>query len=482
MLSKSVSTKLFYLIVAAIYAVMLFLVGRNLFIPDLWYDESGQVFISHGLNHFSDPLLPGGSLADVLRANHDYNLDPGGFSVLLYFWCKVSSNHIWLRLLPFIFYLGAIVFTCLISCKIFRDRKIGAVAGLLVFALIGGYFAFEVRAYSMELCGVAFSVWMVLTLRDRQSVRKTLLFSLILCFFITSRYTMLVIAGLLSCIVLFELYRQYRNHTYTLHQLCTRATAYALPLIITVGLIWFFQARIQNSGIEPLSYISYLQKGTFMKAFCLIGLIIIGTWKWVSGQIRTVIFIFALVNITFIILGFFEKLPWMLLDNKGAVFLYLFYIALFNTALFLLKKSPRLFPYLHGLALGGAVIILIGAARYGLANTSHWWDYLQDSIDCAVESSEGTIYIGAWDSPSVRYLYEFGAFKNRAAQDHYPEKFYFLKKGNHRMGEKKTNFRLHNVDILYSAPSGTVVLLTNRHYDSIPPCYEPVAMHIYKKR
>ena len=78
--------KYFYFVSYVYLLVFLFF---GLINPYLWLDEAGQFFISIGLNHFSEPLSPKGSYLDMISNNNEFNLDPGGFSVLLFFWLKI---------------------------------------------------------------------------------------------------------------------------------------------------------------------------------------------------------------------------------------------------------------------------------------------------------------------------------------------------------------------------------------------------------
>lgn len=73
-------------LVTIIYATCLYMLGRNLTFETLNYDEAGQFFMSRGLNHYSEPNSVSGSLWDVVIQNQHYNRDPGGFSMILYFW------------------------------------------------------------------------------------------------------------------------------------------------------------------------------------------------------------------------------------------------------------------------------------------------------------------------------------------------------------------------------------------------------------
>ena len=122
--------KTYITLIAILYLICFITICTNLDSPYLWYDEAGQFFISKGLNHDSNPLEKGGDFSSVLTNNALYNMDPGGFSILLHFWAKISNYHIWLRLLPFIFFIGSIF--CIIFL-IYHWLKIINIAILLGF-------------------------------------------------------------------------------------------------------------------------------------------------------------------------------------------------------------------------------------------------------------------------------------------------------------------------------------------------------------
>lgn len=94
-----------YKITTAIIVLILATVAfKNFSNPFFWYDESGQFFISKGLNHYSEPFAIPQGFGQVLENNRNFNLDPGGFSFLLYFWSMVSNSAGFLRVLPFLFF------------------------------------------------------------------------------------------------------------------------------------------------------------------------------------------------------------------------------------------------------------------------------------------------------------------------------------------------------------------------------------------
>lgn len=482
---KSVSPGgiLFYTVTTFFYIVFLLLIGRNLMSPDMWYDEAGQVFMAHGLNHWSEPLSPDGSFNDAMNANHDYNQDPGGYTALLYLWCKVSSGHVWLRLLSYLFLLGTIVFACLLSHEILGSRKLAYAGGLMVFALFEGTPAFEVRAYSMELCGLVYGLWMVFRLSRPAGCGKVLLFSLLLSFFITSRYTMLVTGGILSCFVLYNFAMLYKKGKYDGKELLWRAILYSLPLLLTVFVVWRFQMIYQNPEARPLSYIKYIDGGRPLIPFIICTIMLFVTVKWQSKKGRSLLLTFVVINLCFLILGYIKMLPWILAYNKGCLFILLLNVTMYNCFASVLMTTMKSKSYLPFIALGAWVIYVVGIRATGNMANIYGAAYNRTlAIDLALsEADGGVIYLSSWCSPEVRYLYEYGALKERAEKDGYPGRFRFLKRDRHCVGIKKIDYKRLNAETLSALPKGTVVYSTNEVTDSMPSGYRKLDRGVYVK-
>lgn len=130
--------------------------------PDIWFDESCQFWISKGLNRNSLPFSASGNILDVIRNNNGYNSDPGIFSVLLYFWSKISNHYAFLRLLPFGFFLVSLFYVSKLFKKWNSNFYLSNLAPLVLFAstLIPQY-VFELRAYSMEVLAVVISTYFI---------------------------------------------------------------------------------------------------------------------------------------------------------------------------------------------------------------------------------------------------------------------------------------------------------------------------------
>ena len=153
MLAKRILTMMTLIVCVAVIAVFSYNALRN---PWLWFDESGQFWISKGLNHYSEVYAASGGLSDVIENNRHYNLDPGGFSVLLYFWLLINdSSTLFLRLLPYLFFLGFASVVFLYTYKSSKNILEAAFLTTLLFLWeVTANEMGEVRGYTMEMCGV----------------------------------------------------------------------------------------------------------------------------------------------------------------------------------------------------------------------------------------------------------------------------------------------------------------------------------------
>ena len=144
-----------------IFITIIFAWG-NITNPNFWYDESGQFWIAKGLNHFSPKFSQNGDLYDVLQNNANFNLDPlNGFSLILHYWTKISNTPLFLRLLPYCFFLISFVIVVFIVKEWFPNSGILVLFSgfiLLTFSLIRNY-AFELRPYSFEMASALLSLF-----------------------------------------------------------------------------------------------------------------------------------------------------------------------------------------------------------------------------------------------------------------------------------------------------------------------------------
>ncbi len=431
--SSSKANLVYIGLVTLLYVICLYMLGRNLGFETLWYDEAGQFFISKGLNHYSDPYSPEGSILDVIFQNANYNQDPGGFSIILHFWSALSDDIVWLRLLPFIFFIGAIVFTCLAVAEITHRRLIAYTSGLLLFALWGGHIPYELRPYSMELCGMAYGLWMIFRLRQSKHITITsaLAYSLFFAFFLSARYTIIMFGFIYTIFALCAICKN-GNEVSVTNRLIT-CTTFCIPLIAMVLYSYIFAMRIQNGQLQSWGYITYLQLQHWPFKLYVAGLILSVIFlRWQNKQTRFLTYIFLASNTLFILLGYLKLLPWAFTGNKGSVFVWLWYVTLLCIAVSLttsrlLKKTWVNYAYLS------IALILIVLSNWQFAILGLWKEkqYSVRNMLHAISAVKSTELILVDDlfNPSIRYYYEFMSPKD--CPPSYPDQFILFKGPSH---------------------------------------------------
>lgn len=239
------------LILILIFSISLFLL-KNITKETLWYDETGQFWMAKGLNHHSKPHTPEKNLSDTLAENKAYNLDPGGYTILLHLWTKINNSPIWLRILGFSFFLltiftifmtgylltGSFSFSCLISLLPFLYQNICE-------------YSFEVRAYSLEYLGIGI-IFLFLTLFERKKISKIflLIFGFLISLFLFSRYTFFISISSLGCCLLVNFIH---SREYTREKIISYILFF-LPIGI-MFIIVFFELLSHSPNISPPTYI-----------------------------------------------------------------------------------------------------------------------------------------------------------------------------------------------------------------------------------
>jgi hypothetical protein len=223
----------------------------------LWYDESMQFWMSLGLDGFGAPQTPPGGFTGVIRNNAIANLDPGGFTIIMWRWLKIATGVIWQRTLPFIFFLfGVACFGWLGWTR--RRSMLFAVFGSLVPAcdpLILDY-ATEVRAYSMEFAGVALGCVLLNKLSHRETL-PALFTGIVFALFLGSRYSL----GLFAAAAFFALVViTFADRSIDRIQGAMRLAAFAAPIAIAAAVIFVvaflpqYKIRMSSDGGAYLQY------------------------------------------------------------------------------------------------------------------------------------------------------------------------------------------------------------------------------------
>ena len=419
-----------YILLGLLFIVFI-AITRNLFTPFLWYDEAVQFFVSKGLNAHANPLAHPGGLIDVIASNKFCNLDPGGFGMILYFWSKLSDHYVWLRLLPFLFFVGVVLSFIYLSYSWVNDLRIAILMGFIPILIPSVLtMGFEIRAYSMECMGTLVCVVVLEKLREKISCMRLLVCSCVLCFFMTSRYSEIIVVFIASIYVLLLICRD----AVALKKKVKYITIYALPLLIMLNYIYFFALVFQNRNLEPLPYLSYLSsdKGILLRLpnllfICVVGMLLIvylskGRFPLVR-KYEALLFVSIYVNVLFLVLSFLGKHPWDPISTR-CISLFLLVIlcvsAVIGELLKPLFNSNEITKYYF------IVFVLLLTlnhrkkflyVREDLDNT--YCNFLKYDV-----SGCSRVYIDYWANPSVRYLLEYGSFRNERKY-HYPDRFVF---------------------------------------------------------
>jgi hypothetical protein len=431
-----------YVIIAATFIIVIILLSRNLDSPNLWFDESGQFWMAKGLNHFSPPLQAEGNIKDVIHQNAAYNLDPGGFTIILHFWTKIANAHIWLRLLPFLFFILTMMVFSLITFKWTNNLTISlfmsfvaALSPLLI------HYAFEVRPYSMEYLGTVLTVYFVERFKVKINNRGLMLFGCLMAIFMTSRYAVNIPILISVLIILFLVIKNSRDTK----QFIVSAFSFGFPLLVSSILIYTLTFRYQIPNVKPPVYVlSYMLKYKNITAFPDFPAFIIfnipfiffvGLYLYCKRYNRNIankfdLFFLIIIanNLAFIILSFLGINPWHAGIRWCITLNVLSFLCVAAIGcIFYLQLSNKLNQYLLNRILTWTTIISC-ITTIVLLSTVPVLRYKQNdaTYDFLSKVNLGEykyIYVNGSGSSTLRYLFEYGALKSSYNKKFYPDKF-----------------------------------------------------------
>lgn len=427
----------FLIIILGTYILTMFAISKNLDTPYLWYDEAGQFFISKGLNHYSNPLEQEKGLDYVVKNNSLYNLDPGGFSILLHFWSKISNSHIWLRALPFLFFIGIVISFIYLSYGWVKNINIALFMGfipILIPMILN--MGFEIRAYSMECLGTIICVIGLEKIKNNISFRHLFLWSCVFSMFMTSRYSEIIVVFIVSIYVLFTIY----NSNISFKQKLFALIVYSFPLIVTLIYIYFAALVYQNKDIVEITYLPYISRDLNILIepenflfLCVIGLLIIIYYLKnrysIIKKYELLLTFTIIVNISFILLSFWGKHPWDSYSNRC---ISLFVLVFLCSSAFLGELIKPFF--ITKVTFISYFIVLVSVFTIYHRKNKLYPRILYNNTYFNTEivdmGNYNRIYVDNWESPCVRYLFEYGKL-NTKKKGLYPDKFTFEKGGIH---------------------------------------------------
>jgi hypothetical protein len=422
------------MIVLILGVVIVLFAGKSISNPNFWFDESGQFWMAKGLNHFSLPLSATGNIGDVLSNNARYNLDPGGFTVLLHFLTFIGNSPVILRLLPFAFFILSFILIDKICLIWFPNRKLCWFCGLALF-LSGSicYYAFELRPYSMEMCTAFLSLFSAYK-RDKilNNKKYGCFVGLLLAIGITSRYSAVFSVMPLFLIILYDIIRRYKLKKDFLNLL-----VFIVPLVVfSVGII-YFTLQFQNPQLNPPDYTKSLmfktagihsilgKKTVYILPFiALFVLYILHHNKSWFKKYNTFVVFALLQNGIFIILSLLGKYTWGITSRWDIATHSLFIFSIIPLCFILLEKIKE-FPVIKYYLIICAIVIL---SIFGVNFKYHGNDSIYDNYITSNVDSESFILANKNAGTTIRYLFEYGNLKNKL--HHYPEQFFYFDETN----------------------------------------------------
>jgi hypothetical protein len=422
-----------------------------------WYDESMQFWMSLGLDGFGPPHARPGGLKDVIRQNAIGNLDPGGFTIVLWIWLKLATGEIWQRMLPFVFFMFGMGCFGWLGWNLRRSIPFAA----LSCAVPAGYpllldYATEVRAYSMEFAGIALGCILLDRVVPRPDTRPALLAGVIFAAFLSSRYSYaLFTAAAFSALAI----ATYANPSLSRRQAFARLAAFAVPLFIAAALIFaaaFLPQYIRRMSPENGAYLQYFAATTAAGK----------SWNQLLTMLARNLFGPAGLPLTLAaLLGAARLVPrrwWTWLGLKRLSQDHVMFGTLALGAIFLSALVWRWHPWdmsqkwslwLHGLSAVALVrvaacvlglvaapplasgresdlrvtaVMIVGAMAIDMCLALH--HRVGDTVAPAlaylerIQPAAGTVAVDIYWYPTVRYFYEYGAY---AGSSLYPQAFRF---------------------------------------------------------
>jgi hypothetical protein len=445
---------------------------HNLGYTGVWYDEAVQFWVSRGLGPFADPNVPRGGLADVVRWNSIANLDPGGFSAILYYWSSLDTGLVWLRLLPYLWFLASLVLLALLAWRLTASMSLSLLAAALPLAYPSFlYFATEIRAYSMEAAGVlAGAYWLDRAIHQPGSF-ASLALGMVCAFFLGSRYSFVLVTAAIATVFLLHTWRRLRAGSATgwrdaaeflVPLMAGAAIIYGLTLTTQID-IWLqgsvvahgapdyvkahVLGRLDLSGALALVAVNTLSPAalpiTTASLLCLLLILARNArpdrW-WVialhSGdRFRHLYGLSAICLLLSALVSAAGAYPWNI-DTRWSFYLVavsavsvVALVAHATSALRALHKQNRLRDNrivgavratVPGIALGVVLVVCYRAANF----RQHFYPDLGPSLAYlnSLVLPRHSVLVWGYETPVVRYLYEAGPFRNHP---HYPSAFQF---------------------------------------------------------
>jgi hypothetical protein len=429
--------------------------AENITNQNFWFDETGQFWMAKGLNHFSKPLSPEGTITDVIVNNSKFNLDPGGFTVLLHFITFLGNTPAILRSLPFVFFLLSFILIVKIAFLWRPGSGVCLLCGFVLFVSdLPLHYAFELRAYSMEMFTVLFALYLVYN-KDKIYHKTSFAFfsGLVIAAGITARYSAIVSVMPLLFFIGYDIITKRVD----IKKCWTRLAVLAFPVLVMMILVYCLTLRFQNPSMSSPDYVNGLMFRTsgltsvsgrkllfLAPLLTMILLFIVFRRKnWFERYNRFVIFA-VIQNLFFVTLSLLGKYPWGI-DSRWDIGIHVLFILAIIPLLFIFfdKVAKHTF-FCLAVFLLVSLLVAYKAAYRGMEFRYEPWDSMYKSILANALDSQDIILINQGASPTIRYLYEYGGLKEKAA-GLYPDNFYYFDSGENHIYRLTDDTRIADI-------------------------------------
>jgi hypothetical protein len=415
--------------------------------PYFWYDESGQFWISQGLNHESRPNSLRNSLPAIMESNSLYTFDPGGFSLILRLWSEVSMSAVWLRILPQVFFFLTLVAFSLLLRQMKVDHFTSSLALLLITLGIPGGDAAFLRPYSASLCSYVWILYIAIKIL-KQSARTKNLFPIILgvsTFGIWMRYdAMIWVFGIM--ISLF-----FSRKTLTAISFRDWKMLFSLFLFLSSGiLISYLSLQNQVKNSLQMSYHTYIgsEPGFLMTKANLLFIVFFGLLYLIRTTFRCVkndkelTFLFnqyGVLNVIYLLSSIFGLYPWHPWSHVSAPLPSGLILLTVITLHRIFQKSGalrvRLVMSVTAMMYFGVITQLGLTGSNGQEGGMKLISYFEGGEN---RCKGGEFLVDRWNSPTIRFFFEIqrpGLVKAFG----YPDNFSFLPESSFTWDKSQLN-------------------------------------------
>lgn len=457
-------TRLRQLFVAASLCIMAVVAGSRVLQPDMWYDESGQLFISLGETHYSMPYTKPGGLMDILSANAHYNMDPGGFTLLLRPWADLfGCGHVALRLLPFLFYVGFCFFVWKTVRRV-TNSSIAAWLGMTLTGVVGEFYsnAGNLRPYSMAMC---FCAWAIYRLYSTDVTSRRAMFGtgMVLAGAVLTRYSVYPLVLFVWLALAVQCVKA-KTMTNVLHM--------SAPCVPVVLFVFIFCLGYQFGGKAGTAYSDLFLKNNPALLLCRwsvpvllsSGHLAYSLKQKKSDELTRLAWLCLFVNLFFIAASFAGVHPWCCFKTSSVYVTSFVYVACLSASA--VRRFSHVLCTNAGISRNAislcfcAMVLAINARTVVSVWKTDRLMTRQYRFPVSVgDYADGRLFVGHCVMPDVRYAFEYGALADSCAAYGYPKRMYFQRGVAHSVTDGDSEMRrLHYVDDMKAAGECDVFL------------------------